>query len=268
MWFHSAWPVGFEPLTCGGMHRLLRMRNSSACVRGFSTSFFPVHSLHMELTTNRDTDPIQIQTLLMVSTARRYLRSIRHLPDRLLQPIRRRRMSKRLAGRRVQSVLFVCHGNINRSAYAAAVFPAHVTGPERKALVVRSAGFIGPGRPASDHALKIASQRGVDLSGHESRLIDGAEARSTDLIVVMSARQRAYVIRVVRCLPECVVVLGDFDPQPAPERTIQDPYGHTEEVFDAVFDRIDRCVAVMGSLLSDGTTDRVGLAGSVQGEQR
>ena len=230
---------------------------------GIRAAFFPVHSLHTSCTTNRDTDSDS-----MVLTARRYLRTVRYLPDRLLQPLRRMKVHTRLAGRRVKSVLFVCHGNINRSAYAAAVLPGQVSETLRSALAVRSAGFIGPGRPASDLALKVAKRRGVELAGHESRLIDGAEARETDLIVVMSSRQRAHVIRKTHCSPECVVVLGDFDPRSAPERTIKDPYGHTEEVFDAVFDRIERCVAVMGSLLSDGTTDRVGLAGSVRGEQR
>ena len=48
-------------------------------------------------------------------------RVLRHTPDRLLHARRRREARTRLAARRRDSVLVICHGNICRSPFAAAL---------------------------------------------------------------------------------------------------------------------------------------------------
>ena len=170
------------------------------------------------------------------------LRAIRDLPDRVLHTTRRRRALRQLSGTVVRSAVFICHGNINRSAYAGAVF-ARAVPPDRTGdVTVRSAGFIGPNRPASQLAQTLATERGADLSGHRSRLIDATELREADLVVVMSAAQRRDASRLTGRPARDIVILGDLDPAPIERRTIQDPYGHTVDVFEHVFDRIDRCV--------------------------
>ena len=178
------------------------------------------------------------------------LRLIRHGPDRLLHPIRRRRLLARLREAPTPtSALFICLGNINRSPFAAAAFERAMASRGSNTVRVRSAGFIGPGRPASETARELAASRGLDLSDHVSRLIDPADVRETDLTVVMDARQRRRVCREAGVPKRNVVVLGDLDPVRIVRRVIQDPYGHPREVFERVFDRIERCV--------DGLADAV-----------
>ena len=72
------------------------------------------------------------------------LRLGRHAPDRLLHPLRRRAARADLT-RRVapSSMLVICHGNICRSPFAAAVLRARLAGT---GVCVESAGFFGPGR--------------------------------------------------------------------------------------------------------------------------
>lgn len=171
------------------------------------------------------------------------LRALRHLPDRLLHGRRRREALERLAAAEVRTAVFICHGNINRSAYAAAVFERAIPEGSRARVRVRSAGFIGAGRTASELARALATRRGYDLSEHRSRLLDPAEMKETDLVVVMNTEQRRELCRLTGRRPDQVVVLGDLDPEPVQRRTILDPYGHPEPVFEDVFDRIDRCVA-------------------------
>jgi hypothetical protein len=48
-------------------------------------------------------------------------------------------------------------------------------------------------------------------------------------------------------------VLGDLDPLPIATRTITDPWGRTADVFDLVFDRIDRCVDELVRLVREGS---------------
>jgi protein-tyrosine-phosphatase len=42
-----------------------------------------------------------------------------------------------------------------------------------------------------------------------------------------------------------VIVLGDLDPQSVNARTIRDPWGQDPDVFERVFDRLDRCLDML-----------------------
>lgn len=187
----------------------------------------------------------------LVGLPRRILRVLRHLPDRLLHAYRRRQAIQRLRSEPApRSALFVCLGNINRSAFAAAAFERALASRGRNGVRIRSAGFIGPGRPSPDEAKKSAAALGIDLTGHESRTIDPVEVRETDLVVVMDARQRRRLSRETGRSARDVVVMGDLDPVRIVRRVVQDPYGHPDEVFDRVFARIDRCVAELAEAVS------------------
>lgn len=145
-----------------------------------------------------------------------------------------------LTRRAVRSVLFVCYGNICRSPYAAAAY-ARLAGEAGGAVRVTSAGFIGPGRPSPPEAQTVAARRGLDLAAQRSRLITEPLVRDHDLIVVMERAQAAALARTFG-RDRGVLVLGDLDPEPIDTRTILDPYGRTEDEFEAVYARIDRCV--------------------------
>ena len=173
---------------------------------------------------------------------------LRHTPDRVLHPRRRRAVTEQLSRRVPSSVLFVCHGNVCRSPYAAAVFakelPAFFNG-----IKVASAGFIGPGRASPPQALAAAERRGVDLSRHRSALLTPSLTRTAGLVVVMSASQ-ARAIRRAGPSDSPVVVLGDLDPMSPHKRTIIDPWGCSDAVFDESYERIDRCVRELVRILS------------------
>jgi protein-tyrosine phosphatase len=169
---------------------------------------------------------------------RRAARAIRHAPDRLLHPWRRHR-ARIHADSRPRSVLFICYGNICRSPYAAAAYRRLAGDGVR----VTSAGLIGPGRASPAEAQAVASRRGLDLTEHRSQLITASLLEEYDLVVVMERAQASALREYGRV--ENVLVLGDMDPEPIDTRTILDPYSRAEDVFEAVYDRIDRCVRAL-----------------------
>lgn len=141
----------------------------------------------------------------------------------------------------LRGVLFICHGNICRSPYAAAAFQRRLPAAVRKHVRVGSAGFIGPGRPSPPEAHAASRRRGIDLSTHTSQLITDEALATFDLVVVMDRHQAANLISSYPRLGT-LVVLGDLDPEPITRRTITDPFGQTEKVFDESYARIDRCL--------------------------
>jgi protein-tyrosine-phosphatase len=177
-----------------------------------------------------------------------------HLPERVLHPVRRARATRRMAGLGpVSRALFICHGNVCRSPFAAAVFGQRAERRLPQKISVTSAGFIGPGRQPPDSALRAASRYGIESSAHRSSLIDAESARRSDLVVVMDRRQAEAMHQRFGVARRAIVILGDLDPAAVTRRTIRDPWGCDDTIFDASFARIIRCVDALIDTLAGQT---------------
>jgi protein-tyrosine phosphatase len=163
---------------------------------------------------------------------------------RLLHARRRRAARREL--RKVglpRAVLFVCHGNLCRSPYAAGAFLKLLPGELAKSTRVSSAGFLGSGIPAPSMAVTAAAARHVDLSSHRSRLLSTQRLDDADVIVVMEPKQAEAIQQRFGTPQRLMIVLADIDPAPAAPRVIRDPVHQPREAFDACYARIDRCLA-------------------------
>ena len=172
-------------------------------------------------------------------------RFVRYLPDRVLHSLRRRSAARRL--RRLsppRGVLFICHGNICRSPYAAAWARLLLSAGTR----VESAGFIGQGYLSPAEAVAAAGERGVDLAPHRSQQVTPELLDASDLVVVMDGAQRERILGARPALAGRTVLLGDLDPEPIARRAIYDPVFQSVEVFRATYARVERCTRVLCGL--------------------
>jgi protein-tyrosine-phosphatase len=182
-----------------------------------------------------------------------WIRDAKHLPDSILHARRRNAAQLEVQSVRPRSILFVCHGNICRSPFAAAAFsracPPHLS--ER--ITVASAGFIGPDRSPPSNALTASARLGIEMVHHRSSLLTSARLQAADLVVVMSAEQGRGIRNRLRSTSVRVLVLGDLDPLPITRRTITDPWGRSESAFEAAYDRIERCARELARLVQDAS---------------
>ncbi|HVP31960.1 MAG TPA: hypothetical protein VMW35_22660 [Myxococcota bacterium] len=156
---------------------------------------------------------------------------------------------RRLRGRarplpaEVASVLVICHGNICRSPFAAALLARAL--PE---LRIASAGLAAEDDCAADAAAsRAASRRGVDLGGHRARLLHADHVRGADLVLGMQGRHLRAVVAAVPDAASRAFLLGEFLPDPP--HSIPDPWGRDDATFDAVFGRIERAVGTLARAL-------------------
>lgn len=175
-----------------------------------------------------------------LGAARRY---IRRLVTGLLHPYRRRRVLADIRGRPVpRRVLSMCLGNICRSPYV----EAYLRHKGRDlGIEAFSRGFIGPDRSPPPEALKAARNRNVDTREHISRLVEAEDLRGSDLVILVDPRHAPRLRKTAGPHRTPLLVLGDLDPENTGSRTIQDPWGNDQDVFDAVFERLDRCMEVL-----------------------
>jgi len=128
----------------------------------------------------------------------------------------------------------VCTGNICRSPLAEAELRQHL--PEK--ITVCSSGLHAlVGAPAQETVLKLAGNRGLDLSGHRGAQITGRMALANDLILVMTNAQKAELEKRFPAARGRVFLLGQWGAGEVP-----DPYGGSETLYNAVDLQIQKAV--------------------------
>lgn len=147
----------------------------------------------------------------------------------------------------VQSVLFVCKGNICRSPLAEAYFQSLVE-KEGRHMTVRSAGLeTTPGKPAHAKAKAVALQYRLSLDEHATTQVHKELLEQSDLIIVMEIVQKDRIQRLYPRSKGKVVLLGRFDSVGSLE--IADPYSGTSEDFHSCFQQVSRCCDVLAARL-------------------
>jgi len=161
------------------------------------------------------------------------------LRERMSALRRHRRLARRLApGARV---LFVCYGNICRSAAAAAL-------GRSLGLACASVGFHGEeGRRTPQHVLRAASTLGIDLTEHASRRLRRADVEAADLIVCMDLDNlRALRTEYPGALAR-TTLLGLFTDRARLE--IADPYARPEAEARELLGQLADAVRALRRLL-------------------
>ena len=132
-------------------------------------------------------------------------------------------------------VLFVCTGNTCRSPMAA----AYLASKKLKNIQVESAGINALGDPVSAKSIVAMNEIGIEILNPISRSLR-PEDLSSDLIICMSEEQRQALVMVAPNSEKVMVMPG----------SIPDPYGGTQDIYNATRDRI---TSVIDKLIYDGT---------------
>ena len=154
--------------------------------------------------------------------------------------------------------LFLCHGNVCRSPFAAEYFAKAIRRVGAEEFAASSAGFIGPDRPAPPEAQDAALRFDVDLGAHRSRLVTRSDIDRSNIIVVMSAEQERAIRSTYDPQDSIVIVLGDLDPLPIRKRTVLDPWKGDPSAFQESYGRIVRCTDALVQLLTVGRIPKPG----------
>lgn len=135
----------------------------------------------------------------------------------------------------VRRLVFVCHGNICRSAFADVV--ARDLGMQTASFGLSTSAGLSAHPPIVD----AARQRGIDLRHHRTTRVEDFEPRSGDLLLAMEMRQITKLRADPRFDSGQIDLLGRHAGVPH----IHDPYRLNEDYVRVCLARIDRAVQTL-----------------------
>ncbi len=137
-------------------------------------------------------------------------------------------------------ILVVCFGNICRSPMGEVLLAAEVArrGLARR-IQVESAGYHAVGLPAHVFAIQVMKRRGLDLTGHKSRLVTPMLLMKTTVLLAMEEplAQRARMLGADNAfhLAPWATLGRDMEP-------VADPIGQDLPTFEACAQRLEALI--------------------------
>ena len=175
----------------------------------------------------------RIFTKLLKRTIRRFLYNVYHSTQYYF--IRNRLIASANYGQ----VVFICRGNICRSAFAEYYLKSILQAPN---VIIESCGLdVDQGNTSPEHAIQAAKDYNLSLVNHTSKGLSKCDLLNSDLIVLMDFKQLLRFKRLYPHLAERAALLKDFSPWPVRLFcNIYDPFGWDEKEFKSCFRKMKR----------------------------
>lgn len=144
---------------------------------------------------------------------------------RLLDGLGIRGTNQRLAPTSARSFLFVCFGNIMRSAMAEFLMRQALSEAELGRVQIVSAGLHAtPGREAHPWAQQASLELGISLAEHRAKALTPEMVAQADCILTMDFRNKAELLAFYPEMREKICMLSAYAEGPQQNREITDPY--------------------------------------------
>lgn len=145
----------------------------------------------------------------------------------------------------MRNILFVCTGNTCRSSMAETIARYLLQAWGGKEIEVSSAGvYAVPDEPASENAINVLKEAGLDLSDHCARQLTADMVDKAAIVFTMTRAHKNMVLSLVPKVEGKVFTLKEYvSPGDKPEdNDISDPFGDDVEAYRITAKELSRFV--------------------------
>lgn len=144
---------------------------------------------------------------------------------------------------KINSVLFVCLGNICRSPIGEGVL-THLTEQQGLGWKIDSAGTSAYhiGEKPDPGSIRICQSHGIDITGQRARQVKPQDFHDFDLILAMDESNFRNLRKMAPSDGKAgLYLLRDYDPQARQgDRSVPDPWGGGPDGFTVVYEMVER----------------------------
>ncbi len=139
-------------------------------------------------------------------------------------------------------ILFVCYGNINRSAFAAAYLRKKLVDGGIPDILTESSGvYPRENRPASFQATVTAGSHTISLHNHRSKVLSHNLSEWADVILYFDSENKRQISKLFPSVASKAYPLALIQ-QKSASLDIADPHGRDDAYFSHTFSRIKECI--------------------------
>lgn len=140
-------------------------------------------------------------------------------------------------------IMFICTGNICRSAMAHKLMEKKLQDIGRKDIEIYSCGVFAEDRDGSTYnAIETMKEYKVDLTKHRATNIKKSNIQEMDLILCATKSHKYTVVQMYPQLQDKVYTMKEYVEPQKEDIDIRDPWGYDIEIYRFCAAEIDKCL--------------------------
>ena len=142
----------------------------------------------------------------------------------------------------MKKIMFICTGNICRSAMAEGLMRKLVNDNNKNVVVYSCGIYAEDGDMATYNAIEAIKEYGVDLREHRATNIRNSQIEDMDIILCATESHKNIVVNAYPNLKEKVFTIKEYAELDDRDIDIPDPWGYDLETYRFCASTINRCL--------------------------
>ena len=145
-------------------------------------------------------------------------------------------------------VMFICTGNICRSAMAEVILKDKVSKDSKlkdKIQVFSAGTFAEDGEMSTEDAIEVMEEYGINLKEHRATNVASSNIKEMDIILCATVSHKMMLIRMYPELKDKIFTMKEYVQYDEKDLDIKDPWGYDIEVYRMCAAEIEKCIDLM-----------------------
>ncbi len=145
-------------------------------------------------------------------------------------------------------VMFICTGNICRSAMAEAILKEKISKDNtlKDKIEVFSAGtFAEGGECSTQSAIEVMEEYGINLKNHRATNVAKSKIKEMDVILCATINHKIMLTRLYPELKDKIYTMKEYIDKDTKDLDIKDPYGYDIVVYRNCAAEIEKYIDLM-----------------------